>query len=85
METLTAGTLSRTARVSVARRDLKDAEGKLAARGARTAYEASRGRTRGRIDPKARCYPERLGVYAAAIWEEGRASYPEGSADLLFG
>jgi len=47
-----AGTPSRTARVSVARRNLKEAEGKLPARGTRTAYEASSGWARGRIDSK---------------------------------
>jgi len=47
-----AGTPSRTARVSVARRNLKEAEGKLPARGTRTVYEASRWWARGRIDPK---------------------------------
>lgn len=47
-----AGTPSRTARVSVARRNLKEAEGKLPARGTRTAYEASSWWARGRIDPK---------------------------------
>ena len=36
------GTPSRTARVSVVRRNLKEAAGKLPARGTRTAYEASR-------------------------------------------
>ena len=47
-----AGTPSRTARVSVARRNLKEAEGKLPARGIRTAYEASSWWARGRIDLK---------------------------------
>ena len=52
VEALMAGTPSRTARVSVARRNLKEAEGKLPARGTRTAYEATSGWARGRIDPK---------------------------------
>ena len=41
VEALMARTPSRTARVSVARRNLKEAAGKLPARGTRTAYEAS--------------------------------------------
>jgi hypothetical protein len=46
------GTPSRTARVSTARWNLKEVEGKLLARGTRTAYEATTRWARGRIDPK---------------------------------
>jgi len=46
------GTPSRTVRVSAARRNLKEAEGKLPARGTRIAYEATSRWARGRIDLK---------------------------------
>lgn len=46
------GTPSRTARVSAARRNLKEAAGKLPVRGTRTAYEATAWWARGRIDSK---------------------------------
>ncbi len=60
VEAPTAGTTSRTARVSVARRNLKGErdqggsvnEGKLPARGTRTAYEASSWWARGPVDSK---------------------------------
>jgi hypothetical protein len=51
-EALMTGTPSRTARVSAARRNLKEAAGKLPVRGTRTASEANGSRARGRIDPK---------------------------------
>ena len=46
------GTPSRTARVSAARRNLKETEGKFPVRGTRTACEATARWARGRIDPK---------------------------------
>ena len=46
------GTPSRTARVSTARRNLKEAEGKLPTRGTQIAYEATSRWARGRIDLK---------------------------------
>ena len=46
------GTPSRTARVSSARRNLKEAAGKLPARGTRTTYEATARWARGQIDSK---------------------------------
>ena len=46
------GTPSRTARVSAVRRNLKEAAGKLLARGTRIAYEASVGWARGPKDSK---------------------------------
>ena len=52
MEALMTGTPSRTARVSEATRNLKEAEGKLLARGTRIAYEATTRWARGRIDLK---------------------------------
>ena len=52
MEALMSGTSSRTARVSAARRNLKEAAGKLPARGTRIAYEALSRWTRGPIDSK---------------------------------
>ena len=52
MEALMSGTSSRTARVSWATKNLKEAAGKLPARGTRIAYEALSRRTRGRIDSK---------------------------------
>ena len=52
VEALMTGTPSRTARVSVVRRNLKEAAGKLLARGTRTAYEASSWWARGQIDSK---------------------------------
>lgn len=52
VEALMTGTPSRTARVSAARGNLKEAEGKLLARGIRTAYEATSWGARGRIDSK---------------------------------
>lgn len=52
MEALMTGTPSRTARVSAARRNLKEAAGKLPVRGTRTASEANVSWARGRKDPK---------------------------------
>ena len=46
------GTPSQTARVSTARWNLKEAEGKLLTRGTRIAYEATSRWARGRIDLK---------------------------------
>ena len=52
VEALMTGTPSRTARVPSVRWDLKEAVGKLPARGTRTAYEATSWWARGRIDLK---------------------------------
>ncbi len=70
------GTVSRTARVSGATRNLKEAAGKVPARRTETAYEAA---TSGRG-----CYEiqspiaiqEDVVVNGAGIWDEGHASYP---------
>ena len=69
LETFMTGTPSRTARVSAARRDPKEAEGKLLARGTRTTYEASGGWARGRIDLK----PNVMQTDRAYMWRvDGR-------------
>ena len=52
VEALMTGTPSQTARVSTARRNPKEAEGKLLVRGTRTAYEASTRWARGPIHSK---------------------------------
>jgi hypothetical protein len=70
------GTISRTARVSVARRNLKEAEGKIPARRTEIAYKAA---TTGQADTyliKPNNHPEGVEVDAAGIWEEGHANYP---------
>ena len=76
------GTPSRTARASVARRSLKEAVGKVPARGTRTAYEAVDRRARGREDPKPDSHPGRSAVDAAGMWDEGHAPYPGRSGSL---
>ena len=60
MEALMSGTSSRTARVSWATANLKEAVGKLPARGTRIAYEALSRWTRGPIDSKS--YDIRIGM-----------------------
>jgi hypothetical protein len=52
VEALMTGTPSRTVRVSAARRNLKEAAGKLLVRGTRTASEATARGARGRKDSK---------------------------------
>ena len=52
VEALMTGTPSRTARVSEATGNLKEAEGKLLARGTRIAYEALARWARGQVDSK---------------------------------
>jgi hypothetical protein len=76
------GTPSRTARVPAARQDLKEAAGKVPARGTRIAYEAIDSWARGPKYPKPESHPERSVVYAAGIWDEGHAPYP-GRSGLL--
>ncbi len=75
LRTLMTGTVSGTARVSGATRNLKEAVGKVPARRTGTAYEAT---TSGRGGQKTRSpivIQEGVGVDAAGIWNEGRASY----------
>jgi len=82
LETEMTGTPSRTARASAARRSLKEAGGKVPARGTRTAYEASGKWARGHEDLKPESHPDLLEVYAAGIWDESHAPYPGRSGSL---
>ncbi len=71
--------------MSGATRDLKEAEGKVPARRTGTAYEAftsGRGSLATRSPIVTR---EDVGVDAAGIWNEGRASYPGRSVALPSG
>jgi hypothetical protein len=70
------GTISRTARVSVARRNLKKAEGKIPARQTEIAYKAARTGQAGTCLIKPNIHPEGVEVDAAGEWEEGHANYP---------
>jgi hypothetical protein len=70
------GTISRTARVSVARRNLKKAEGKIPARRTEIAYKAATTGQAGTCLIKPNIHPEGVEVDAAGIWEEGHANYP---------
>lgn len=70
------GTVSRTARVSVARRNLKKAVGKVLARRTEIAYRGSHIRARRHVTLKPDNYPEGVAVNAAGIWDEGHAHYP---------
>src|SRR5512136_2412367 len=73
------GTISRTARVSGAIRNLKEAAGKIPARRTETAYEAATTGQAGTCLIKPNNYPEGVEVNAACIWEDGHAHY-SGSA-----
>src|SRR5512136_1088368 len=70
------GTISRTARVSGAIRNLKEAAGKIPARRTETAYEAATTGQAGTCLIKPNNHPEGVEVNAAGIWEEGHAHYP---------
>ena len=70
------GTISRTARVSVARRNLKKAEGKIPARRTEIAYKAATTGQAGTCLIKPNIHPEGVEVDAAGEWEEGHANYP---------
>ena len=72
------GTDSRTARVSVARRNLKEAAGNVPARRTEIAYEAV---TSGREGSPITIL-EGVTVDAACIWDEGHANYPGRSVNL---
>ena len=76
------GTSSRTARASTVRRSLKEAAGKVLARGTRTAYEAVSWWARGHENLKPNSHSDRLMVYAAGIWDESHAPYPGRSGFL---
>ncbi len=81
LRTLMVGTVSRTARVSVARRNLKEAVRKAVARRTGTALRQPHlGERAKRL--KAQYHPEGEEVFAAGICSEGRASYPGRSVDL---
>jgi len=74
------GTVSRTARVSGATRNLKEAAGKISARRTEIAYEATTS-GRGGINLQSPItIREGVAVYAAGIWDEGHAHYPGRSA-----
>lgn len=76
------GTVSRTARVSVARRNLKEAAGKVPARRTGIAYEAGISGREGTLLQSPITIQEDMSVYAAGIWDEGRAHYPGRSVVL---
>ena len=74
------GTVSRTARVSVARRNLKEAAGKTPARRTGIAYEAGASGREGEYLQSPITIQEGASVYAAGVWGEGHAHYPGRSA-----
>ena len=76
------GTDSRTARVSVARRNLKEAAGKIPARRTGIAYEAATSGREGKSLQSPITIREGVTVDAAGIWDEGHAHYPGRSANL---
>ena len=74
------GTVSRTARVSGATRNLKEAAGKTLARRTEIAYEADMSGREGVVLQSPITIQEGVSVYAAGIWGEGHAHYPGRSA-----
>ena len=76
------GTDSRTARVSVVRRNLKEAAGKIPARRTGIAYEAVPSGREGQYLQSPITIREDVAVDAAGIWGEGRAHYPGRSVRL---
>ena len=76
------GTDSRTARVSVARRNLKEAAGKVLARRTGIAYEAVTSGREGIYLQSPITIQEDVAVDAAGIWDEGHAHYPGRSVSL---
>jgi hypothetical protein len=76
------GTDSRTARVSVARRNLKEAAGKVLARRTGIAYEAVTSGREGKYLQSPITIQEGVAVDAAGIWDEGHANYPGRSVNL---
>ena len=74
------GTISRTARVSGATRNLKEAAGKTPARRTEIAYEADATGREGTVLQSPITIQEGVSVYAAGIWDEGHAHYPGRSA-----
>ena len=76
------GTVSRTARVSGATRNLKEAEGKIPARRTEIAYEADATGREGANLQSPITIQEGASVYAAGVWDESHAHYPGRSAVL---
>ena len=76
------GTDSRTARVSVVRRNLKEAAGKIPARRTGIAYEAVISGREGQYLQSPITIREGVAVDAAGIWDEGHAYYPGRSVIL---
>ena len=76
------GTDSRTARVSVARRNLKEAAGKVLARRTGIAYEAATPGREGKSLQSPITILEDVAVDAAGTWDEGHANYPGRSVNL---
>ena len=77
------GTVSRTARVSVARRNLKEAAGKVPARRTEIAYEAATSGREGIQIQSPITIRKDVEVDAAGVWDEGHAHYPGRSVNLL--
>lgn len=82
LRTLMVGTDSRTARVSAARRNLKEAAGKIPARRTGIAYEAVPSGREGQYLQSPITIREDAAVDVAGIWEEGHAYYPGRSVSL---
>jgi hypothetical protein len=70
------GIVSRTARVSIVRWNLKDAVSKVPARGTRSAYEAAPSGRGGHKTQSPIVTREDGEVNATGIWDEGGTSYP---------
>ena len=77
------GTTSRTARVSIARWNLKEAAGKIPARRTEITYEAVSSGREGNYLQSPIVIREDGAVDVAGVWEEGHAHYPGRSVDLL--
>ena len=76
------GTVSRTARVSTVRWNLKEAAGKIPARRTEIAYEAVSSGREGQHLQSPIVIREDGAVNAAGIWDEGRVNYPGRSENL---
>ena len=76
------GTYSRTARVSGATRNLKEAVSKVLARRTGIAYEAVISGREGNYLQSPITIQEGVAVDAAGIWDEGHANYPGRSVNL---
>ena len=79
------GTVSRTARVSGATRNLKEAVSKVLARRTGIAYEAVTSGREGIYLQSPITIQEGVAVDAAGIWDEGHAHYPGRSVSLRGG